>query len=99
MSHKEIEEKLKQILGTRDRNRFPPIHGSPALPLRSTFTTIISREEARNRGLVFFFTGIMCESGHIAQRYVSSYFCRQCLQTDDGGDTPVVYRKIFSFEK
>jgi hypothetical protein len=37
-----------------------------------------SREEARERGLDRFFTGVPCINGHIAARYVSTANCVQC---------------------
>lgn len=38
---------------------------------------IITRAEARKRGLKRYFTGKTCERGHINERYVS---CRQCIE-------------------
>jgi hypothetical protein len=39
---------------------------------------IISRDEARARGLKRFFTGRPCKRGHIAERYVGSRGCVEC---------------------
>ena len=44
---------------------------------------IISREDAKKRGLKFYFTGNPCKKGHICERYVSSFTCleREKLKT------------------
>lgn len=39
---------------------------------------VISREEARSKGLTFFFTGNPCRRGHICERYVKAYTCVEC---------------------
>lgn len=41
---------------------------------------IISRDEARSRGLRHFFTGLSCKHGHIGERYVASGDCVVCLR-------------------
>ena len=41
---------------------------------------IISREEARERGLKRFFTGEPCKYGHVAERYVSTGACVECAR-------------------
>jgi hypothetical protein len=41
---------------------------------------IISRKEAKARGLKFFFTGKPCPHGHVSKRLVSNYACYQCSQ-------------------
>lgn len=44
---------------------------------------IITREEARAKGLKRFFTGMPCKNGHIAERYVASKtVCVQCLRNN-----------------
>ena len=40
---------------------------------------IISRKEAKEKGLKFFFTGCLCKRGHIALRYVSTASCKPCV--------------------
>lgn len=40
--------------------------------------TIITYEEAINNGHKFYYTGIPCIRGHIANRYVSSKGCTKC---------------------
>lgn len=39
---------------------------------------IISRKEAKERGLRYYFTGNSCKRGHICKRYVSTYTCYEC---------------------
>ena len=39
---------------------------------------LISREEAKNQGLRFYFTGIECKHGHLTVRRVSSTQCEEC---------------------
>tara|TARA_B100000408_G_scaffold137321_1_gene128688 strand:+ start:4877 stop:5551 length:675 start_codon:yes stop_codon:yes gene_type:complete len=39
---------------------------------------IISREDAKNLGMKYYFTGIMCKHGHISERNVKYTSCRQC---------------------
>ena len=39
---------------------------------------IISRKEAKEKGLKRYFTGKRCKNGHIAQRLVSSFGCVIC---------------------
>ncbi len=46
--------------------------------LTMVFTETISREEAVNKGLKFFFTGEPCAKGHIAERYVTRNRCAAC---------------------
>jgi 5-methylcytosine-specific restriction endonuclease McrA len=41
---------------------------------------IISRDDARAKGLVLFYTGIACRRGHICERYVSGYTCVMCTK-------------------
>jgi ribosomal protein L35 len=38
---------------------------------------IVNREEARERGLRFFYTGKPCKRGHVAERYLSGG-CAEC---------------------
>lgn len=39
---------------------------------------LISKQEARNLGLIKFFTGVECSKGHVAERYVVSRMCVMC---------------------
>lgn len=39
---------------------------------------IISRRDAKNLGLKFYYTGKPCKYGHITERFVSSETCQQC---------------------
>lgn len=41
-------------------------------------SVIISRDEARRRGLPWYYTGKPCVNGHDAQRYVSNQSCLAC---------------------
>ena len=41
--------------------------------------TIISRDEARALNLKSFFTGEPCKHGHVAERYVGSGGCVECV--------------------
>lgn len=41
---------------------------------------LISRDDAAAAGLLRYFTGVPCKRGHIAQRYVSTSSCMQCLR-------------------
>lgn len=43
-------------------------------------TTIITRDEAFERGLKRYFTGVQCRQGHIAERYTSTTGCIACLR-------------------
>lgn len=43
--------------------------------------TIISRVEAHQQGRTRFYTGIPCKQGHIAERYVSTAGCVDCLSS------------------
>ena len=44
----------------------------------TTSQDIISRAEARSRGLTRYFTGKPCKRGHVAERSVSSFGCLVC---------------------
>lgn len=39
---------------------------------------IISRAEAKARGLKRYFTGVPCKRGHVAERYVNKSTCAEC---------------------
>lgn len=47
---------------------------------RNSVLQTISRAEAKARGLKTFFTGKPCRYGHIAERYVSSPSCVECVK-------------------
>ena len=40
--------------------------------------TIISRKEAKARGLHVYCSGKPCPRGHVAERYVSDSMCAEC---------------------
>jgi hypothetical protein len=42
---------------------------------------IISRREAKARGLIRYFTGKPCKFGHVAERHVASWGCMICSST------------------
>ena len=42
-------------------------------------TTIITRKEAKIAGLTKYFTAKECRNGHLAERYVQSGSCSQCI--------------------
>lgn len=46
---------------------------------RAADSRIIPKPEARSRGLKWFFTGVPCDRGHIAERMVSNGSCRACM--------------------
>lgn len=39
---------------------------------------VISRQEAKDLGLAYYFSGKPCPKGHVDQRLVSDYGCREC---------------------
>ena len=41
---------------------------------------VISRDEARAKGLKLFFTGVACCRGHICERYATAYTCVECTK-------------------
>ena len=46
----------------------------------SNTPTIISRKDARDRGLKTYYNGVPCKAGHIAPRYVNGCACQECNQ-------------------
>lgn len=51
-------------------------------------STIITRKEAQLSGLTKYFTGKECVNGHLAERYVQSGTCSQCIN----GNSPSTRR-------
>lgn len=41
---------------------------------------IISRKEAKEQGLDFYYTGKPCKHGHVSKRYVSTGVCLECIK-------------------
>lgn len=39
---------------------------------------VISKEQAKDKGLHVFFTGVACNHGHVCERYVRSGACAEC---------------------
>lgn len=46
-------------------------------------TEIVTRSEARSKGLKFFFTGKPCRNKHVAQKLVKDYRCLECKASQD----------------
>lgn len=44
---------------------------------------ITTREEAQEQGLKFYFTGMPCKNGHIAERYTAFNACKECKATNN----------------
>jgi hypothetical protein len=42
---------------------------------------IITRQQALEQGLTYYFTGRPCRNGHVAQKNVCDYGCRECRET------------------
>lgn len=42
---------------------------------------LISRKEAKDRGLTRYFTGVACKVGHVCERYASTGHCVECDKT------------------
>ena len=40
---------------------------------------IITRQEAKERGLIRYFTGKPCKHGHVAERFVANKGCMECM--------------------
>jgi 5-methylcytosine-specific restriction endonuclease McrA len=53
----------------------------------------MTRQEAIQNGAHKYFTGEPCVHGHIAERYVVSRGCIECLKTKPGPATPLVERR------
>lgn len=49
---------------------------------------VISRKEARQKGLIFYFTDKYCKNRHIAKRYVVNGTCLTCTQKWDKKNKP-----------
>ena len=45
-----------------------------------TLPKVISRQEAKELGLIRYYTGIPCKKGHLAERYVNNKTCFLCLK-------------------
>lgn len=53
---------------------------SRSVNLMEVIVEIISRDDARAKGLSHYFTGKPCPRGHIAPRFVSSRGCKECCR-------------------
>lgn len=58
---------------------------------------VISRKEAKARGLKFYFTGAPCRRGHVAIRYVCCFWCTECRKAD--GASPENRKKKREYNK
>ena len=61
---------------------------------------IISRKEAKSKGLIKYFTGKECRSGHMSPKYSGSGSCCQCIK-DKSKPQPVnleEIRKLISYD-
>jgi hypothetical protein len=74
--------------------------GQNVLNIAQHTPTIISREDARALGRVWYYTGRPCRRDHLAMRYVSTGHCASCLHTGpavrDGRRVPKVIRLTYA---
>ena len=50
---------------------------------------LISRQNAKDQGVTRYFTGLLCKNNHIAERYVSTYQCYDCVTSSRPTYVPV----------
>ena len=55
-------------------------NANPNLSVGPELFELISRDDAAAAGFKRYFTGVPCRRGHIAQRYVSTTSCVDCLR-------------------
>jgi hypothetical protein len=55
---------------------------------------VISRAEARELGLKFYFTGKPCKHGHVSERYVSTHFCKKCMDKRYEDNSELVKERV-----
>src|ERR1039458_2004942 len=41
---------------------------------------IITRKEALSKGLKRYFTGMLCQNGHLSERYTNNHICAECAK-------------------
>lgn len=60
---------------------------------------IITRQEAREKGLKTYYTGSLCKNQHDSYRYTQSGTCAQCIKSSNGGqvDDATLARKHARF--
>lgn len=59
-----------------------------------TIRAIISRAEAKARGLKRYFTGIPCSRGHVSERRVSNVSCVTCTSYSERPEAKKIKSKI-----
>lgn len=52
---------------------------------------IISRQEAKSKGIEFYFTGKSCKHGHIALRKVNNKKCTECIKIENSSESKKRY--------
>ncbi|RWZ87313.1 MAG: hypothetical protein EO766_12370 [Hydrotalea sp. AMD] len=64
---------------------------------------IISRKEAREQGLIRYFTGVPCKHGHMSEKLTSSATCLECIRLDSAKsrkeDWPRVHKHYKKYAK
>jgi hypothetical protein len=51
---------------------------------------LISRQEAKAQSKIRYFTGLLCKNNHIAERYVSTHQCSDCVTSSRPAYVPVI---------
>ena len=57
-------------------------------------TKLITKAEAKEQGLKYYFTGKPCKHGHTATRFVSTRACTECMHIRDTSDEAKAYHKV-----
>ena len=60
---------------------------------------IISRAEAKERGLLYYFTGQLCKRGHLAKRFASTASCSVCAAANTVGWKQTNKLKVREYRK
>lgn len=59
-----------------------------------TMSTIITREEALERGAKRYFTGVPCVKGHVSERNTSDNRCVECKRLKDANRKPLTEEQV-----
>lgn len=59
---------------------------------------IITRRQAIDKGLSFYFTGKPCKWGHVSERYTSSRKCKVCTHIYGTSDSRKEYAKQYDYK-
>lgn len=65
-------------------------------------TEVVSRQDARGRGITYYFTGKPCKRGHVAPRFVYNSVCKDChalhnaKYVDKNAEKVDQYRKAYA---